>query len=108
MKEINAIIHGNRIADVLNALKDAGCRNISVLDVKGLLKIIDPPERRYSMALADEVAIEFKLQLLCEDDQVKRLVDIIAQVGRTGQADAGVVYVTEVVEVVQIRGSRPR
>ena len=38
MKEVKAFIHRNRIADVVHALKTAGFRNISVIDVKGMLK----------------------------------------------------------------------
>ncbi|MEK8089395.1 P-II family nitrogen regulator [Thermithiobacillus plumbiphilus] len=104
MKEINAFIHSHRIADVVAAIKGAGCRNVSVVDVKGLLKRIDPQERHYSLEIAEEVIVESKLQLLCEDDQADRLVEIIARVGRTGQDQAGVVYVTDVLKAVTITG----
>ena len=106
MKEINAFIHRHRIADVVAAIKDAGCRNVSVVDVKGLLKRIDPQERHYSLEMAEEVIVESKLQLLCEDNQADYLVEIIARTARTGQDYAGVVYVTDVLTAVPIIGPR--
>ena len=41
MKEIKAYIHRNRIADVVRALEQAGYRNLSIIDVKGMLKALD-------------------------------------------------------------------
>jgi nitrogen regulatory protein P-II 1 len=41
MKEIKAFIHRNRIADIVHALKAAEFGNISVIDVKGMLKALD-------------------------------------------------------------------
>jgi len=38
MKEIKAFIHRNRVADVVRILGAAGFRNLSVIDVKGMLK----------------------------------------------------------------------
>lgn len=104
MKEINAFIHSHRLADVIAAIKAAGCRNVSVLNVKGLLKSIDPQERHYSLEMAEEVIVESKLQLLCEDDQADHLVEIITRTARTGQDHAGVVYVTDVLKAVPISG----
>lgn len=102
MKEIKACIHAQRIADVVEALKEAGCRNISVLAVKGLLKAVAPPERHYSLELAQEVVAEYKIELLCRDEDAERLMATIAHNARTGQREAGVVYVTEVVQAVAI------
>jgi nitrogen regulatory protein P-II 1 len=54
MKEIKAYIHNHRIADVIRALKEsgqcnantgAGCRNLSVVAVKSLLKALDAREQ---------------------------------------------------------------
>ena len=42
MKEIKAYVHRTRIADVVRALEQAGYRNLSIIDVKGMLKEVDP------------------------------------------------------------------
>ena len=112
MKEIKAYIHNHRIADVIRALKESGlcntdgtpgCRNLAVVPVKILLKAMDTQEQHYSIELAEAVINESKLELVCEDHQVDELVAIIGHAARTGQADAGWIYVTDIVSAVAIR-----
>jgi nitrogen regulatory protein P-II 1 len=113
MKEIKAYIHNQRIADVIRALKesgqcnanaDAGCRNLAVIQVRILLKAVYAREQHYSIELAEEVINESKLELLCEDHQVDELTEIIERVGRYGQAEAGWIYVTDIVKAIPIGG----
>lgn len=111
MKEIKAYIHNHRIADVIRALKesgrcntDGGCRNLSVIPVKSLLKATDTSEQHYSIELAEAVINESKLELICEDDQVDELVGIIERAARTGQAEAGWIYVTDIVKAIFVAG----
>ena len=105
MKEIKAYIHAHRVGAVVAALKasaawaaaaDKGAPNLAVYLVKGTLLPLDEWERQYSVELGDEVVNEYKLELLCEGEHVDELVGLIRQHGRTGQAMAGWVYVTEV------------
>lgn len=97
MKEIKAFIHRNRIADVVRALRQANFRNLSVIDVKGLLHALDSRETDYSIEIGDSVITEVKLELVCEDEVgVALAVGIIQKNGRTGQADAGWIYVSDI------------
>ena len=112
MKEIKAYIHRNRIADVIQALKDSAAwadstgldrHNLTVYAVKGSLLALDSREREYSVELGDEVIGEYKLELICEEDQVDELVGIIRRTARTGQTEAGWIYVVEIVRAVPIQ-----
>jgi nitrogen regulatory protein P-II 1 len=111
MKEIKAYVHANRIAEVIAALKDSAAwgtvsganpHNLTVYIVKGSLVPIDDRERQYSMELGDEVVNEYKLELLCDEAHVDELVAIVRAVARTGQANAGWVYVTDVQQALPI------
>ena len=111
MKEIKAFIHKHRIAAVIEALKAAdiattghsgGMRNINVAAIQSLLTPVDTREQRYSVDLAEPVIEEFKLELLCEDGEADRLAQVISMAGRTGQTEAGWVYVTAVELAMQI------
>ncbi len=113
MKEIKAYIHNNRIADVIQAVKESGlfnadgtpgCRNLSVIPVQSLLKAIDTKEQHYSIELAEPVINESKLELICEDHQVDELVGIIGLIARTGQAEAGWIYVSDIIQAVPVAG----
>ena len=44
-REIKAFIHRNRIADVVDALYREGFRNLTVIDVQGLLKALDSKDQ---------------------------------------------------------------
>jgi len=111
MKEIKAYVHNHRIADVIRALKDSGwcdgnagcgCRNLTVIPVKSLLRSADAQEQHYSIELAEAVVNESRLDLVCEDAQVDELLGVIAYAARTGQADAGWIYVTDIVRAMPV------
>ena len=104
MKEIKAFIHRNRISDVVHQLREAGFRNISVVDVLGLLKALDSQEQVYSIEIGDQVIAEVKLELVCEDKQLDAALTIIRNEGRTGQENAGWIYVTEILKAIPITG----
>lgn len=113
MKEIKAYIHNNRISDVIRALKESALcktggtssyRNLAVIPVQSLLKAIDSKEQHYSIELAEPVINESKLELICEDHQVDELVGIIGCNARTGQAEAGWIYVSDIIQAVPITG----
>ena len=78
MKEIKAFIHRNRISDVVRALKQAGHKYISVVDVLGMLKALDDQEQQYSVEIGTKVISEIKLELVCDEQLVDAAIDIIS------------------------------
>ncbi len=104
MKEIKAFIHRNRITDVIHALKEAGFRNLSIVDVKGMLKALDNKEQNYSVELGSAVITEMKLELVCEEVRVDEAIQLIQQHALTGQADAGWIYVIDIGQAIRIDG----
>lgn len=104
MKEIKAFIHRNRAADVIRALKGAGFSNLSVVDVKGMLAALDERERDYSIELGEETITMVKLELVCEDERVDAAVLLIRENGRTGQPEAGWIYISEIQAALPIGG----
>ena len=112
MKEIKAYIRQYRIADVLPALRDSGwcdmatgggCPNITVSQVQRPLASTDPSQQHYSMQLAEPVVAEYKLELVCADDCVGALADVIAKAAHTGQPEAGWIFVSDIQHAVEIR-----
>jgi len=106
MKEIKAFIHRNRVADIVRALGAAGFRNLSVIDVKGMLKALDTNEQKYSIEIGSEVITEMKLELVCDDEnRTAEAVRIIQEHGQTGQPEAGWIYISEIQAAVPIESS---
>jgi len=103
MKEIKAYIHRNRIADVVRALEQAGYRNLSIIDVKGMLKALDSKEQEYSIEIGEKVITEVKLELVCEgENRTAEAVRIIREHARTGSAEAGWIYISQIQSALQI------
>lgn len=111
MKEIKAYVHRDRVADVVAALKASQAwgdsrvgrqHNLTLYLVKGSLLPLNDAERHYSVDLGDEVVEEYKLELHCEDEHVDELVQAIAGAGRTGQVNAGWIYVVDIVRAESI------
>lgn len=103
MKLIKAFIHHVRAADVVQALADAGFRNLTLQDVRGMLKPITENERDYS-AEGGLVISEVRLSLVVEDQQVDAVTALIRTVGRVGPHVSGYVYVSPVEQVLLIGG----
>jgi nitrogen regulatory protein P-II 1 len=98
MKQIKSFIHRNRVADVVRALKGKGYSSLSIVDVKGMLEALDSKEVDYSIELGVEIITQVKLELICDDDCIEEAVEIIREKARTGQSNAGWVYVFDVLE----------
>lgn len=96
-REVKAYVHRNRIADVVGALSAAGFHNLCVVDVQGLLQALDKKEQQYSVEIGQKVITEVKLELVCEDEsRTAEAVSLIREHGRTGQPEAGWIYITEI------------
>jgi nitrogen regulatory protein P-II 1 len=104
MKQITAFMHHVRSAAVVEALRDAGYKNITLFDVKGTLEPISESERAYSTD-AGVVISEVRISLVCEDSQVDDVTGIIRAVGRIGQSVSGWVYVSAIEQALPIGGS---
>jgi nitrogen regulatory protein PII len=93
MKYVKAFVHRNRAGDLVHALDVEGFRQLSLFDVRGLLRALSPREQDYSVELGGSVISEVQMQLFCDDERVPRAVEIFRSVGRTGQTASGWVYV---------------
>lgn len=107
MKEIKAFIHAHRVTDVLQAIKASEVQNIHirnfvVFPVKALLHEAELREERYSVDLGETVINEIKIELLCGDEAVPALVDVIQRVGHTGDHEEGWIIVTDVISAIAI------
>ena len=107
MKLIKAFIHHVRAASVVRALADAGYRNLTIQDVKGMLKPINEGEQDYSTEAAGLVISEARLSLVCEDHQVNEVTNLIRTTARIGPHISGWVYVSPVEQALPIGGEIP-
>ena len=104
MKLITAFIHHVRAAPVVEALADAGFRNISSQTVTGMLTPLSENEQAYSVDAGGLVISEVCLSLICDDSVVDTVTGIIRSVARIGHQVSGWVYVSPIEQALPIGG----
>lgn len=104
MKLVKAFLHHVRTPKVVQALADAGYDNITLQDVKGMLKPITEDESDFSRDSTALVISEARLSLVVADEKVDEVAAIIRRTGRVGSHVSGWIYVSPVEQVLPIDG----
>lgn len=104
MKLVKAFLHHIRTPKVVQALAEAGYDNITLQDVKGMLKPITEDESDFSRDSTALVISEARLSLVIPDDKVDEVTQIIRKFGRVGPQVSGWIYVSPVELVLPIDG----
>lgn len=103
MKQVTAYIHHVRSAEVVEALNDAGFKNIALLDAKGTLKPLGESELAYTSE-ARVVISEVQLSLVCEDTEVDQVTTLIRNTGKIGSKISVWIYVSLIEQALPIDG----
>ncbi len=102
MKEIKAYIHRNRAPDVVRALRKANLGHFTLVDVKEVLRQLDPAGQEYSAEYGARVLTEVKIELVCTPDRLDEAISMIRENAHTGQPDSGCIYVSNIAACHQI------
>ncbi|HEY9198414.1 MAG TPA: P-II family nitrogen regulator [Gammaproteobacteria bacterium] len=104
MKEIKAYPHRHRVLGVVRALKDAGFRNLCVLNINALMHAVTEQGNDHSLTFGESSVVNARLDLICEDRHVYLATKLIAENARTGQTDAGWIYVSDIQDAIPSSG----
>ena len=103
MRKIEAIIRPERLSSVREALDKNGFLGMSATDIKGR-------GRQKGVMLqwrAGEYKVDFlpkvKLEVVVDDEDADRLIDLICEAAYTGEAGDGKIFVYPVVDVIRVR-----
>ena len=107
MKEIKAYVRRSRVNQVVEALLRAWAPGITVVEVHPVGRGFDP---RYFDPLSGEDVIRsdtlfevVKVELVCVDQDVERLVQVMLKEAQTGAPGDGLIFVSEVTKAVRVR-----
>lgn len=103
MTEIKAFVRTERVQDLVQALKDAEVRRFYVSHVHAFGAGVDPTDYRLSMDEGATYADKAKIEFLCREDRRDELVALIRERAATGHRGDGVVIVSDVTGVVNVR-----
>jgi len=103
MKEIKAYIRTQKAEEVIEALAEAGFRDVTLIDVMGCGHLMDPHNCKYSVEFVERYSELAKLELVCQDNDVDRVVSVIRDAAYTGMAGDGKIFATPVEYAMKIR-----
>ena len=103
MKLVTAIIKPFKVDDVKEALKGAGVNGMTVSEVKGFGRQGGHTETYRGSEYQIEFVPKMKMELVIDDADVDRVVDVIVKAASTGKIGDGKVWVTSVEQIVRIR-----
>ena len=103
MKEIKAYIRTSRLEETIKALEGKGAPGITVVTVHPVGYGFDA---RFSLS-EEEISRRFyditKIELVCDNEDLDTFVNTILDCSHTGDSGDGLIFVSDVKEVVKIR-----
>jgi nitrogen regulatory protein P-II 1 len=106
MKEIKAFIKPNRAKEVVDALRERGfdCITLSKAEGTGSFKRPDAfPSLDFKITDSPIV----KLEMVCNDERVAQIVDIISEKGRSVEPGDGLIYISPVEQAIRVKTGEP-
>ncbi|NOY05769.1 MAG: P-II family nitrogen regulator [Chlorobi bacterium] len=103
MLEIKAYIQPFMLDKVEAALKKLHIHGISVCDVRGFGREKDESFPHYYQDYVVEFTPKIKIEIVCPDEDVDKIVDCIYRNAHTGRRGDGKIFVTRVLRAKSIR-----
>ncbi len=102
MKEIKAIIQPHRLAKIRSALRNIkGFPGMTVSKVEGCGHHMAKPNIGVREELTD-YSPKVRIEIVAPEEMLEGLLQILVEVGHTGQAGDGIVWVTQVDRMIRL------
>ncbi len=102
MKEIKAIVQPHRLAKIRSALRNVkNFPGMTVSKVDGCGHYVAKPLHGVREELTD-YSPKVRIEIVVPDDLVEGLLQILVEVGHTGQAGDGIVWVTQAERMIRL------
>lgn len=103
MKLITAIVKPFRLDEVKEALKGAGIAGITVTEVQGFGRQAGHTEVYRGTEYQIDFVPKARIELVVDDDDVERMIEVITGAARTGKIGDGKIWVSPIDSLVRIR-----
>ena len=94
MKQLQIIVRPSKVNDVMDSLRKADVGGLTLCGVRGMGRA-EPP------LVGDTYSME-QISVTVDDDKVSEVFDTVSKVGCTGQKGDGKVFVTDVVDALDL------
>jgi nitrogen regulatory protein P-II 1 len=103
MKLVTAVIKPFKLDDVRGALEKFGVKGMTVSETSGYGRQRGHTEVYRGAEYTVDLVPKVRIEVLCEDDDVADVVDVVTKAAATGKIGDGKVWVTGVDTVVRVR-----
>ncbi|GAA4423594.1 MULTISPECIES: P-II family nitrogen regulator [Bremerella] len=103
MKKVEAIIRHFKLDDVKNALSEQGVFGMTVIEVAGYGRQKGHTETYRGTEYAVDFVPKKKIEIVCSDENLQKVIDTILRTAQTGQIGDGKIFVTNLEDSIRIR-----
>ena len=103
MKKVEAIIRHFKLDDVKNALSEQGVFGMTVTEVSGYCRQKGHTETYRGTEYAVDFVPKKKVEIICSDSNLQKVIDSILRSAQTGQIGDGKIFVTDLEDSIRIR-----
>jgi len=103
MKKLEAIIKPYKLDEVKEALSKEGILGMTMSEVKGFGRQKGHTELYRGAEYVVDFLPKIKIEIVLDDEQVKRVTEIIESAARTGKIGDGKIFILPIDDVVRIR-----
>jgi nitrogen regulatory protein P-II 1 len=103
LKKIEAIVRPGKLEDLKKALDEMEVRGMTIYEVMG--GGLQRQEKQYYRGQEHNVNLfpKVKVEIVCRDHWVERIIDLIVKVCQTGKAGDGKIFVYPLEDIIRIR-----
>ncbi|MCP3692647.1 MAG: P-II family nitrogen regulator [Planctomycetaceae bacterium] len=103
MKKVEAIVRHFKLEDVKNALAEHGIEGMTVSEVRGFGRQKGHTEMYRGTEYTVDFVPKVKLEIICSDDNLQKVIDTILQTAQTGQIGDGKIFISDLQDSIRIR-----
>lgn len=103
MKKIEAVIRPTKVEELKQALNEMEVRGMTVYNVMGRGLQQDVKQFYRGQEVSVDLFPKVKVEIICRDHWLDRIVDIIVKVCSTGQIGDGKIFVYPLEDIIRIR-----
>jgi len=103
MKEIKVYIRHGKADMVIEKLEEAGVKGMTLLDANALAEWADKKAFSFSIEYVQKYSKVVKIELICNNEDSDRLVEVIKKYAHTGNSGDGWIFVSPVEKAVHIK-----
>jgi nitrogen regulatory protein P-II 1 len=103
MKLIKAYIRNYMSDKTIHALEEIGAPRLTAIDIRALGDEVNPEHIEISAEHTGTYTEMVKLEIVADDKNVDKIVDVIEKSAKTGYPGDGIIIISQVDEVIKIR-----